>query len=88
MTLALLAVVLMLVAAAATVFWPLRGAREARRVEPSDTALMVARDAKLGELNDLELDFQLGKLSQEDYGDLNTAVRTEAIEIMRQIEES
>ena len=87
MSVALLAVIALLVAAATAIFGPLRSPHTPRRAEPTDTALTVARDSKLGELSDLELDFQLGKLSAEDYGELNAAVRTEAVEIMRQIEE-
>jgi hypothetical protein len=88
MTVALLAVIVMLAAVTATMFWPLRSHHRPGRAEPADNALIVARDSKLGELNDLELDFRLGKLSAEDYGDLNATLRTEAVEIMRQIEES
>ena len=88
MSVALLAVVVLLIASATTIFWPLRGARKLSGTEPADAALIDARDAKLGELNDLELDFQLGKLSDQDYRDLNAAVRGEAVEIMRQIEDS
>lgn len=88
MTLGLLAVTVLLAIAAAAIFWPLRsGHHESRRADPTDTALTVARDAKLGELNDLELDFRLGKLSAEDYGDLNATLRTEAVEIMREIDD-
>jgi hypothetical protein len=80
----LLAVVLLLVAVATVLFWPLRTAYKtrARGREPA-TALEIARDAKLGELHDLELDFRLGKLSDEDYRALNETLRAEAVEAMR-----
>jgi hypothetical protein len=80
----LLAVVLLLVAVAAALFWPL-GAGRARgqsSAEPS-VALELARDAKLGELHDLELDYRVGKLSAEDYRELNETLRAEAVETMR-----
>jgi hypothetical protein len=81
----LLAVVAMVIAAATAMFWPLRGAHTARARERADgpTALEIARDAKLGELHDLELDFRLGKLSAEDYRALNETLRAEAVEAMR-----
>jgi hypothetical protein len=80
----LLAVVLLLVAVAAALFWPLRAgrARGQSSAEPA-TALQLARDAKLGELHDLELDYRLGKLSPEDYRALNETLRAEAVEAMR-----
>jgi hypothetical protein len=88
MTLGLLAVMALLASAAAAIFWPLlRAHHNPRPVQATETALTVARDAKLGELNDLELDFRLGKLSAADYGELNTTLRAEAVEIMREIDD-
>jgi hypothetical protein len=80
----LLAVVAMVTIAATVMYWPLRNARtaRARSYEPT-TALEIARDAKLGELHDLELDFRLGKLSTDDYRTLNEALRAEAVEAIR-----
>jgi hypothetical protein len=80
----LLVVVLLLVAVAAALFWPLRAgrARGQSSAEPA-TALEIARDAKLGELHDLDLDFRIGKLSDEDYRALKKTLRAEAIEAMR-----
>jgi len=83
---ALLAVMLLLAAASAFMFWPLRAGRRARRRSAADAALRIARDAKLGEINDLELDFRLGKLSSEDYAAVNATLRAEAVELMREIE--
>lgn len=84
MSAGLLAVVTMVMVAATVMYWPLRNARttRARGHEPT-TALEIARDAKLGELHDLELDFRLGKLSTEDYRTLNEALRAEAAEAIR-----
>jgi hypothetical protein len=80
---ALLAVMALLTAAAAAMFWPLRAGRRGRRRGPDDAALRIARDAKLGEIQDLELDFRLGKLSSEDYAAVNATLRAEAIELIR-----
>jgi hypothetical protein len=84
----LLAVVALLAVAAAAVFWPLRAARRAGAPEDGGLALETARDAKLAELNDLELDFRLGKLSAEDYRTLNVTLRAEAVEIIRLLDAS
>jgi hypothetical protein len=55
--------------------------------EPEGVAeLEAAREAKYRELRDAELDHRTGKLSDEDYAELDTALRTEAIEIMRGID--
>lgn len=79
-------VIAMLLAAATAIFWPLREQRRQQHVERGEPALTIARDAKLGELTDLELDYRLGKLSDEDYDELNSTVRGEAIEIIRQLD--
>jgi hypothetical protein len=84
---ALLAVLAIVIAAATAMFWPLRVARAARRHEVDDRfALEIARDAKLGELHDLQLDFRLGKLSAEDYRALNATLRSEAVEAIRRVD--
>jgi hypothetical protein len=48
--------------------------------------LEAAREAKYRELRDAELDHRTGKLSDEDYAELDTALRAEAIEILRGID--
>jgi hypothetical protein len=48
--------------------------------------LEAAREAKYRELRDAELDHSTGKLSDEDYAELDTALRAEAIEILRGID--
>jgi hypothetical protein len=87
---ALLAVIALLVAAATAVLWPLRQAhreRLGRRATPSaDSPGRIARDAKLAEISDLELDYRLGKLSAADYQSLNAALRAEAVEILRELD--
>ncbi len=48
--------------------------------------LEAAREAKYRELRDADLDHRTGKLSDEDYAELDRALRAEAIEIMRRID--
>jgi hypothetical protein len=66
-----------------------------RRPAPSSEAgagadrladLEAAREAKYRELRDADLDHQTGKLSDEDYTELDRSLRAEAIEIMRSID--
>jgi hypothetical protein len=83
---ALLAVMVLLASAATVMFWPLRSGRRAPRVAAADPALQIAREAKLGEIQDLELDFRVGKLSSEDYAAVNATLRAEAVELLRRIE--
>jgi hypothetical protein len=55
--------------------------------EPIGVAeLEAAREAKYRELRDAELDHRTGKLSDEDYAELDAALRAEAIEILRGID--
>ncbi len=82
----LLAVMLLLGLAATNMFWPLRSGSRARRRSADDAALRIARDAKLGEINDLELDFRLGKLSSEDFAAVNATLRAEAVDLLRQMD--
>ena len=49
--------------------------------------LGAARDAKYREIRDAELDLRTGKLSQDDYRAIDTTLRTEAIEILRELDD-
>src|SRR5947209_8135534 len=55
---------------------------------PELRELEAARDAKLRELRDAELDHRTGKLSDEDYQALDSTLRGEAIEILRSLDEA
>jgi hypothetical protein len=48
--------------------------------------LEAAREAKYREIRDAELDHRTGKLSDADYRTLDSALRVEAIEILRRID--
>lgn len=89
-TIALIGVIALLVAAATAVLWPLRQARRDRRgreaVGAEEAARRIARDSKLAEISDLELDYRLGKLSTVDYESLNSTLRAEAVEILRELD--
>ena len=50
--------------------------------------LEAARDAKLRELRDAELDHRTGKLSDEDFAAVDSSLRQEAIEILRALDEA
>ena len=69
---------------------PLRRLGEAgadQAAAPSTLAdLEAAREAKYRELRDAELDHSTGKLSDEDYAELDRTLRAEAIEILRSID--
>ena len=52
------------------------------------TGLEAAREAKYREIRELELDFRMGKLSQDDYRGLDLALRAEAVEILRELDRS
>jgi hypothetical protein len=67
---------------------PLRAQRSAA-VGPDPVAeLEAARDAKYREIRDAELDVRTGKLSDEDYESLDTALRAEAIEILNELDQA
>jgi hypothetical protein len=77
-----LALVVLLVTA------PLRRRREDEATESAARdELEAARDAKYREIRDAELDYRVGKLSEEDWRGLDRGLRTEAVEILRQLDE-
>ena len=81
LTLALLAVVILVVSA------PLRATRsglEGASLERDE--LEAAREAKYREIRDAELDYRTGKLSREDYEAVDRSLRAEAVEILNRLE--
>ena len=57
------------------------GARSDRLLE-----LELRKESKYAEIRDAEADFQGGKLSREDYRDVDRALRAEAIAILEEID--
>ncbi len=55
---------------------------------PNLAELEAAREAKYRELRDAELDHRTGKLSDEDYAELDATLRAEAIQILRELDRS
>ena len=48
--------------------------------------LEAAKEAKYREIKDAELDFRMGKLSEEDWHALDRELRAQAIEILQQLD--
>jgi hypothetical protein len=70
---------------------PLRAAHrsdDASADAPGVAELEAARDAKYREIRDAELDVRTGKLSDEDYAALDGSLRTEAVEILHQLDQA
>ncbi len=64
-----------------------RGAEEAE--ESAESAeLEAARDAKYRQIRDADLDHRTGKLSDADWRAQDRALRAEAVEILRRLDES
>ena len=82
-----LAIVVLAVVVAIVVAAPLR--RSSRAEPGSDDrreALEAAKEAKYREIRDAELDFRMGKLSEEDYGVTDRELRAQAIGILKEID--
>ncbi|HEX6460826.1 MAG TPA: hypothetical protein VF032_18060 [Thermoleophilaceae bacterium] len=80
-------VMLVMCGAMALMVSPLYSKRRAGRgQDPEEAALEAARDAKFREIRDAELDFRTGKLSREDYRAVDTALRAEAIDLLRRLD--
>jgi hypothetical protein len=64
-----------------------RGALEAEEsAERAD--LEAARDAKYREIREAEMDMRTGKLSDADWRSQDRALRAEAVEILRRLDEA
>ena len=50
------------------------------------TELEAAKDAKLREIREAELDHRLGKLSREDWRALDASLREEAVALLRRLD--
>lgn len=49
--------------------------------------LLAEKERLLGEIHELELDWETGKLSEEDYRELQARLKSRAVEVMREIDE-
>ena len=63
-----------------------RVTREAQDEAAERLDLEAARDAKYRQIRDAELDHQTGKLSDADYGAIDSTLRAEAIEVLRHLD--
>lgn len=65
-------------------FWRGRGASVTE--DPEIAALEAAREAKYREIRDAEMDRESGKLSEEDFAELDAELRKEAVAILDRLE--
>ncbi|HEY2656661.1 MAG TPA: hypothetical protein VGI55_12785 [Solirubrobacteraceae bacterium] len=61
-------------------------APDAGAFAPDQLELEAARDAKLREIRDAELDHQTGKLSDADFAAVDSTLRAQAIEILNRMD--
>jgi hypothetical protein len=82
-----LALVVLLALVALVVAGPLRrpGQLE-RRDEARRATLQAAKEAKYREIRDAELDYRMGKLSEEDWRATDRELRGEAVEILHELD--
>jgi len=77
------------VAVAAFVSYPFWGKSEASSaVDPELASLEVARDSKYREIRDAETDLASGKMSQEDFDEVNVDLRSDAVKILDQLDKA
>lgn len=87
MGLELLVVLAVMAAVVLVVSAPLRRQRAARAAQNDEKSeLEAAREAKLREIRDAELDHRTGKLSDADFAAVDGTLRAEAIEILRALD--
>jgi hypothetical protein len=82
-----LALLVLAVIVAGVLSLPLRRHGETERREETRLAeLRAAKEAKYREIRDAELDREMGKLSRDDWRAVDRDLRTEAIEILRELD--
>jgi hypothetical protein len=64
-----------------------RGPAVDAREDERRAALEAAKEAKYREIRDAELDFRMGKLTEADYRLTDRELRTQAIAILRELDE-
>jgi hypothetical protein len=82
-----LGIVVLALVVAWVVLGPLRRGPEIdKREDDRRAALEAAKEAKYREIRDAELDLQMGKLSEEDWRSVDAELRSQAIDILRQLD--
>ena len=82
-----IAILVLAVLVAVVVSRPLRhGARDEAAADDRRDALEAAKESKYREIRDAELDFQMGKLSKQDYERTDGELRAQAIAILKDID--
>jgi hypothetical protein len=83
-------VLVVLAVVVAVIAGPLRQGRP-RASDPGQEGeraeLEAAKDAKFREIRDAELDYRTGKLSRADWHAFDSALRAEAVELLRRLDE-
>jgi hypothetical protein len=83
----LLAALALLLIVGFVVVAPLRrGPDVDRREDEKRAGLEAAKEAKYREIRDAELDFRMGKLTEEDYRATDRELRGQAISILRELD--
>lgn len=74
---------------ALVVLAPLRKGEDRSRAEDDRrAALEAAKEQKYRDIRDAELDYRMGKLSEEDWREADRELRSQAMEILRELDES
>ena len=83
-----LVLVLLVLAASVAVIssplWRRTAGEDAKNAELE--ALEAAKATKLSEIRDMELDFRIGKLSEDDYHALDRQLREEAVDLLHRLD--
>jgi hypothetical protein len=82
-----IAIVVLAAVVAVVIAGPLRrGPRPEHASDDRREALEAAKEAKYREIRDAELDYRMGKLSEEDFEVTDRELRAQAIGILQQID--
>jgi hypothetical protein len=83
----ILPVVVLAALVALLVLQPLRSSSAGPDPVDRRADLEVAKESKYREIKDAELDYRMGKTSEEDWRALDAELRAQAIELLKQLDE-
>lgn len=82
----LMTILLATVAYIAKPYWQRQSAMRLPKSNGQLADLKAKRDTLLAAIKDIEFDYQTGKISSEDFSEMNTQYRLQAIETMKRID--
>ncbi len=79
-------IIIFVLSALAYVAWPLLSKTVAAKGSGAEDELRIQRDIVFAAIKDLEMDREMGRVSEEDFEQLNAGYRQQAIDVLKKID--